>query len=226
MDAIQKVHAHLPDLVLMDLEMPELDGLGAIGYIMSESPRPIVVVSAYAGPGTAAAIRALELGAVDLVAKDDDRALPRMERLRRASPCRAARGEEADIYRMPVLARPARGAGGPGAVAARGGPATAWRSRLRRAGREPWRIWCPGSTRGHQAATVIAQHMPPSSPAAWPSGWPLRAASRWSRRSTARPCWSMRPTSRRATCTCARARRRRRPHRLDATIRLGSAPSR
>src|SRR6476469_1870968 len=91
-------------------KVPDLDGLGAIGYIMSESPRPIVVVSSYAGRGTGAAIRALELGAVDLVPKEDDRSDQAIARFRDrvVDTLRAVRS--AAILRMPVLARPARGA--------------------------------------------------------------------------------------------------------------------
>jgi two-component system chemotaxis response regulator CheB len=50
--------------------MPELDGLSALGYIMSETPRPVVMLSAgTTNTGHEAALRALELGAVDFVLK-------------------------------------------------------------------------------------------------------------------------------------------------------------
>lgn len=68
-DALRKVHQLEPDLVTMDVEMPGLDGLSALGYIMSETPRPVVMLSAYTTEGGEATMRALDYGAVDFVAK-------------------------------------------------------------------------------------------------------------------------------------------------------------
>jgi len=44
-EAIEKVTALAPDVVTMDVEMPVLDGLQALGYIMSECPTPVIMLS-------------------------------------------------------------------------------------------------------------------------------------------------------------------------------------
>ena len=70
MDALKQVHALDPDIVTLDVDMPELDGLSALGYIMSETPRAVVMLSAgTTNGGQEATLRALELGAVDFVLK-------------------------------------------------------------------------------------------------------------------------------------------------------------
>jgi two-component system, chemotaxis family, protein-glutamate methylesterase/glutaminase len=64
-----KMQQERPDVVITDLEMPRMDGLTFLRKIMSESPLPVVLCSGFAGRGTDLAMRALEEGAVDVIAK-------------------------------------------------------------------------------------------------------------------------------------------------------------
>ena len=67
--ALDKMGRSRPDVILLDLEMPRMDGLTFLRKIMSEDPIPVVVCSGLASRGTEVAIRALEEGAVEVLAK-------------------------------------------------------------------------------------------------------------------------------------------------------------
>jgi two-component system chemotaxis response regulator CheB len=67
--AEQKMASFVPDVMILDLEMPRMDGLTFLRKLMAERPLPVVVCSSYAEDGSEMALRALELGAVDLLPK-------------------------------------------------------------------------------------------------------------------------------------------------------------
>lgn len=68
-DALEKIRELKPDVVTMDITMPEMDGLTALEHIMAGNPLPVIMLSALTGPQTHATITALELGAVDFFLK-------------------------------------------------------------------------------------------------------------------------------------------------------------
>jgi len=157
-DALAQVHALDPDLVTLDIEMPGVDGITALAYIMSEVPRPVVMLSAVdARRAVDLTIRALELGAVDFVRKPrDSRVDLESVRERLHDALRAA--VAVNLRAAPMLARPRKAAERAGAsveparvlvaiAASTGGP---------RALAEV----LPALPASFGAAVLVVQHMP------------------------------------------------------------------
>ncbi|MCD6507353.1 chemotaxis response regulator protein-glutamate methylesterase [Candidatus Poribacteria bacterium] len=65
-DKIVRLH---PDVVTLDIEMPRMDGLSFLAKLMKYHPVPVVIVSSLAPRNSETALKALELGAIDVVAK-------------------------------------------------------------------------------------------------------------------------------------------------------------
>ena len=81
-EALELVRSFDPQVVTLDVQMPDMDGLACLGQIMIESPRPVVMISALTGEGAEATLEAMELGAVDFVAKPGGTVSLEIDRLR------------------------------------------------------------------------------------------------------------------------------------------------
>jgi two-component system chemotaxis response regulator CheB len=68
-DAVTQTEMLKPDVISMDINMPHMDGLQATEVIMSSNPRPILIVSSESREGAEVTLKALQLGAIDFVAK-------------------------------------------------------------------------------------------------------------------------------------------------------------
>ncbi len=70
-EAVEENTRFQPDVVTLDINMPEMDGLTALSLIMAERSVPVVMVSSLTEKGALATFEALALGAVDYIAKPD-----------------------------------------------------------------------------------------------------------------------------------------------------------
>jgi two-component system, chemotaxis family, protein-glutamate methylesterase/glutaminase len=172
-EAVSMAESLKPDVISMDINMPHVDGLQATAEIMTTNPRPIVIVSSESREGAASTLRALELGAIEFVAKpssgiDLDMQNVKEELLRKvrmAAKVRVVRtasrlastiqnaGGAKPASAPKASPRPAAGSGSDQRfpvvvlVASTGGPATVMRI-------------APGFTRDFPAAVILVQHMP------------------------------------------------------------------
>src|SRR5438105_4722418 len=174
-EAVALAESLKPDVITMDINMPHMDGLQATAQIMTTNPRPIVIVSSESRDGAASTLKALELGAIEFIAKpnsaiDLDMQSIREDLLRKvkmAAKVRVVRtasrlaaalqsspqnGNGAAIHRpTPAVPQPASNADQRFPVvvlaASTGGPATVMRL-------------APGFTKEFPAAVILVQHMP------------------------------------------------------------------
>ncbi len=68
-EALEKAEIFQPDVITLDIHMPEMDGLDCLDRIMLQRPCPVVMISALTEEGAEQTLAALQMGAVDFVAK-------------------------------------------------------------------------------------------------------------------------------------------------------------
>ncbi|MAC48254.1 MAG: chemotaxis response regulator protein-glutamate methylesterase [Oceanospirillum sp.] len=67
--AMKKMAVQWPDVIILDIEMPRMDGITFLKKIMSERPTPVVICSTLAGKGAQVTMEAMSAGAVEIITK-------------------------------------------------------------------------------------------------------------------------------------------------------------
>jgi two-component system, chemotaxis family, protein-glutamate methylesterase/glutaminase len=67
--AMQLIDRHRPDVITLDLELPQMDGLAFLRLLMKQDPLPVIVVSSHTTAGSGSSIEALRAGAIDVITK-------------------------------------------------------------------------------------------------------------------------------------------------------------
>jgi two-component system chemotaxis response regulator CheB len=168
-EGVEMVVQWQPDVVTLDINMPEMDGLTALSLIMSARPTPVIMVSSLTEKGALATFEALALGAVDFIPKPggtislhvDDIKLMLLDKVRSASRARmggaagAAAGAAVGSRQRPAPARTTPKPAPSPAVAATAGP---------RAGLLPGLVLVGVSTGGPRTLEDILPRLPANFP--------------------------------------------------------------
>jgi len=80
-EAVEAVREYEPDVVTMDVEMPEMNGIEAVERIMAEHPTPVLILSAHTDENADVTFQALDKGAVDFFTKPGGEVSMEMSRL-------------------------------------------------------------------------------------------------------------------------------------------------
>jgi two-component system, chemotaxis family, protein-glutamate methylesterase/glutaminase len=159
-----------PDVITLDVEMPRMDGLEFLSRLMRLRPMPVLMVSTLTERGAETTLRALELGALDFVAKPKIGVADGLRQLAEDITDKIRTASKARIHRVLQTSTPSAGAASPGAPK----PAAALPSKpLGRLSTEKL-VFIGASTGGTEAtrevlqalpadfpAVLITQHMPP-----------------------------------------------------------------
>ena len=80
-EAVDLAKTLKPDVITLDIEMPEMDGLTALRHIMRTAPTQVLMLSSLTTEGSTASLQALKLGAADVLAKDQSKFSMNMSKL-------------------------------------------------------------------------------------------------------------------------------------------------
>lgn len=144
-----------PDVITLDVEMPRMDGIDFLGRLMRLRPMPVLMISTLTERGAEVTLKALELGAVDFVAKP---------RVGLSSGLNELAGQIVDKIRVAAVAHVRRVQREPAAAANAASAPSAPTGLLGRLSTE--KLICIGaSTGGTEAIKEVLIHMPADSPA-------------------------------------------------------------
>jgi two-component system chemotaxis response regulator CheB len=151
-----------PDVITLDVEMPRMDGIDFLSKLMRLRPMPVVMVSTLTERGADVTLRALELGAIDFVAKPKIGVADGLRQLAEDITEKVRTASKAHVRRLPPAAPPAGSA--PGTPAPAGVRPAAPVAALGRLSTEKI-IFIGASTGGTEATKEVLMNLPADAPA-------------------------------------------------------------